>query len=399
MEKESTFNEPLERVLVAEDHVARRRRLRVVFICPYGAERDGISRYSSDLASEMERHECDVKVVTPRRLSGLDATDYLGDLVGNRQDLQKLKQRLVDWSPDIVHVQFAVAAFGAQLPALLRLLGVLPGRTVVTAHEVTRDLVRMGWLGRLVYRRIGATASCVMVHTHGAAETLSSLCPRTKVRVLPYPMAPAPMEGTSEAELRRRFNLVQRDVLLMFGFIHPHKGLDDLVVAFSTARRRRYQGLDRLALVVAGEVRRRSGVFRLMEIPDRLHLARVKTLVRRLGLENSTVFTGYVVDRDICAWFQAAHAVVLPYRRTEQSGVLSLARTFAVPILTSDAGGLGEECDGMWTFPAGNREALARLLSRLDVERPARASATWDLSSFAAATEAIYRETLLTTSA
>jgi glycosyltransferase involved in cell wall biosynthesis len=160
--------------------------------------------------------------------------------------------------------------------------------------------------------------------------------------------------------LRQRFNLIERDVLLMFGFIHPHKGLDDLVAAFSTALSRRGARLDRLTLVVAGDVRRRSGIFRLMEIPDRLHLAQVKRMVKRLGLDASTVFTGYVVDRDVFAWFQAAHTVVLPYRRTEQSGVLSLARAFAAPVITSDAGGLGEECGAVWTFPAGNREAAGR---------------------------------------
>jgi len=185
----------------------------------------------------------------------------------------------------------------------------------------------------------------------------------------------------------------------MFGFIHPHKGLDDMVAAFSAAKRRSGRELDLFTLVVAGDVRRRSGVFRLMEIPDRLHLGRVRALVKRHGLQDSTVFTGYVASGDISAWFRAAHTVVLPYRRTEQSGVLSLARAFAVPVITSDAGGFGEEQSGMWTFPAGDRDALAKLLVRLTVERPARASesATWDLTSFAAATGAIYRESLATT--
>jgi glycosyltransferase involved in cell wall biosynthesis len=376
---------------------AGRRRLRVVLIGPCGVERDGIARYSSLLAAELERQECEVKVVTPRRLSGAEPANHLGDLEGDRDDLQRLQRRLAEWSPDVVHVQFAVAAFGVQLPALLRLLAVLPGRTVVTAHEVTRDLERMGRLGRLLYRRIGATSSCVVVHTQGAAQLLSSLCPETRVRVLPHPVQPAPPEGTSETELRQRFQLIERDVLMMFGFIHPHKGLDDLISAFSTAVSRRSPRLNRITLVVAGGVRRRSGLFRLMEIPDRLYLARAKRMVKRLGLENSIVFTGYVLDRDVFAWFQMAHTVVLPYRKTESSGVLSLARAFAVPVITSDAGGLGEESGAVWTFPAGDRTALAELLSRLGRERPPRASAssTWDLSSFAAATEVVYRESLL----
>jgi glycosyltransferase involved in cell wall biosynthesis len=317
-------------------------------------------------------------------------------LAGSPRDLRVLRERIAEWSPDIVHLQFAVAAFGARLPLLLRLLGNIPGRQVVTAHEVTRDLERMGWLGHLVYRRIVARASCVMVHTKGAAKALLSISPETKVEVLPHPVLPAPPERTSEAELRLRFNLAQREVILMFGFIHPQKGLDDLVRAFSEARRIRGASLDRLTLVVAGEVRRRSGLFRLMEVPDRLHAAQVRKLVRRRGLEDATVFTGYVSNDDIAGWFKAANTVVLPYRKTEQSGVLSLARAFAAPVIVSDAGGFGEEEGIVWTFPAGDVNALAVLLSRLDLQRPVRASAagSWDLPPITLATCAIYRNSL-----
>jgi glycosyltransferase involved in cell wall biosynthesis len=130
-----------------------------------------------------------------------------------------------------------------------------------------------------------------------------------------------------------------------------------------------------------------------MEVPDHLHLAHVNGMVRRLGLERSTVFTGYVHDEDVSSWFRMARVVVLPYQSTEQSGVLSLARAFDKPLITSDAGGLGEECSAAWTFPARDRRALAELLSRLSVQQPPRASVspTWGLSSFAAATIAIYR--------
>jgi hypothetical protein len=83
--------EPLARLVVAEAEAPRRGRLRVVLIGPFGIERDGIARYSSGLASELERQECDVKVVAPRRLSGPDTTNHLGDLVGDRQDFQRLQ--------------------------------------------------------------------------------------------------------------------------------------------------------------------------------------------------------------------------------------------------------------------------------------------------------------------
>ncbi len=127
----------------------------------------------------------------------------------------------------------------------------------------------------------------------------------------------------------------------------------------------------------------------------------MRKLVRRRGLEDVTVFTGYVANDDIAGWFKAANTVVLPYRKTEQSGVLSLARAFDAPVIVSDAGGFGEEEGTVWTFPAGDVNALAVLLSRLALERPVRASAagTWDLPPFALATRAIYRDSLTALSA
>jgi len=86
---------------------------------------------------------------------------------------------------------------------------------------------------------------------------------------------------------------------------------------------------------------------------------------------------------------------VLPYRRTEQSGVAGLANAFGTPVLASTAGGLGEQyAASRWTFPPRSPEKLAEVLSGfLATSRPDRASARMavaDMDSIVEATLSVY---------
>ena len=386
--------------------------MRVLFIAPYPPQRDGIGAYSSRLAAALQRDGHEIGIITPRPLHRAERSDgqnataptVIGDLGAHRRQPKYLSRVISDWSPKVIHVQFGVAAFGGRLPALLRLLERAPSPVVLTAHEVTRDLDRTGPIGRFLYGHLASKASLTIVHTQGAASAIRSLGGEVRVKVLPFPALPAPRQVTSPDELRHRFGIEGRDVLLAFGFVHPHKGLDDLVAAFSKARTGstarqggtpsgEAAGLQKFVLVVAGEVRRRSGPFRLMELPDHLHLRSLRSAVRKGGLEANTVFTGYVPDDDVAAWFALARAVVLPYRHIEQSGVLGLARALGAPLIVSDAGGFGERIGGGWRYRAGDREALSQLLERLEIEQPDVLSASgFDLTAFARETSASYLE-------
>jgi glycosyltransferase involved in cell wall biosynthesis len=148
-------------------------------------------------------------------------------------------------------------------------------------------------------------------------------------------------------------------VLLAFGFIHVDKGLDDLIGALHVLPRS-----EDVKLVVAGDVRRRSGPFRFFELRDRLHLHRVRRLIARHGLTDQVVFTGYVPSGEIRTWFELAEAAVLPYTRIEQSGVANLAAAAGTPVLASRVGGLVQEgSDPRWSYPAGDPERLAAVLA------------------------------------
>ena len=72
-------------------------------------------------------------------------------------------------------------------------------------------------------------------------------------------------------------------------------------------------------------------------------------------------------------YYAAADAVVLPYRRIYQSGVLLMAMSYATPVVVSDVAGMTEvvsDGDNGYAFGSGDARSLAsRLCEALsDVE-------------------------------
>lgn len=357
--------------------------MRVAYVSPYPPARDGIGDYTAALARATGDAGHAVAVVTPRPAHAAPP-----EVVGGLGDAARLRA----FGPDVVHVQFGVAAFGMRIPALLALLRRLPGtRVVVTAHEVTRDTALLRGPGRALYRALARRADVVLVHTPAARDAMAALAgPATPVVVVPHHRRPPPAPTTHGWALRARHGIGDAPVLLALGFVHPDKGLDDLVDALGRLPR------GAAHLVVAGDVRRRAGAFRAFELADRRHLARVRDQARRAGLDPWVHWAGYVPEGEIAPWFDAADAAVLPYRRIEQSGVGSLAAALGVPVLASDAGTLAAEYgDPAWSYPAGDRDALAALLARFlatgGAARPgARDASGADIDEVAARTLAAY---------
>jgi glycosyltransferase involved in cell wall biosynthesis len=376
--------------------------MKILYISPFAPARDGIGAYTSALGMAVLGEGHDVRVVVPRLMPG-STDEVLGAIGSGPGEFVALRDVIVKWNPDVVHVQFAVAAFGTRTTRLVRLLNVLRRELrapiVVTMHEVTRDIALLRTAGRALYRRIACCCDKVIVHTDAAFNALTDSVgvPTSRVIVIPHPSARTPAAGSTPDDLRARFGLGSARILLAFGFIHIDKGLGDLVRALGILRLSATVPVDDIRVVVAGAVRPRHGPFRAFEARDRFHLARVLCQARGHALRRHLVLTGYVPDTDIAAWFGAAEAVVLPYRRTDQSGVAALANAFGVPVLASMAGGLGEQfADSRWTFPPRSPEHLAQVLAdflsapphqRVTVSRPRQAC---DMATIAAATLDVY---------
>lgn len=380
--------------------------MKVLFVSPFPPAKDGIGAYTRSLVTALRDAGADARVVLPRPQQGA-GQDVIGALTRRRSGLERLSEAVGAWRPDIIHVQFAVAAYGTRTSTLLAWLdhacSVMGIPVIVTMHEVTRDTATLRNPGRVLYRSLVARSDQVIVHTNAARSILTQQLdvPAGKVRVIPYIAASPPPAVSTQADLRARYGLGDAKLLISFGFIHVDKGLDDLMRCLRIAQRSDSTLLGNVRVVIAGTVRPRRGLFRAFELRDWLHLWRVLQMARRAHVRNLIVVTGYVPDADVAGWFEAAAGIVLPYKRTEQSGVAALANAAGVPVLASTAGGLGEQYEGSdWLFPPRSPEEFAKVLARFisspDSERVGvtAGSARGGLCSVLETTLGLYRSTI-----
>jgi glycosyltransferase involved in cell wall biosynthesis len=179
--------------------------------------------------------------------------------------------------------------------------------------------------------------------------------------------------GLTREAARAKLGLEGR-VLLFFGYVRPYKGLGILLDAFGL-----YARDEKTArLLVVGEFYEDRGPY--------------ERRVKELGLESRvSLVDRYVSDEEVADYFTAGDLLVLPYLSATQSGVIQIAQSFGLPVVTTDVGGLPEVVeDGKTGFlvPPGNSEALAEAITKFfdggwaEVMRPhlkeAAARFSWD---------------------
>lgn len=109
--------------------------------------------------------------------------------------------------------------------------------------------------------------------------------------------------------------------LLMFGGVAPYKGVDIAIEALAELNS------PELSLSIVGACR------------DSVYRAQIKSLVDAFP-EPSRIewIDAYIDESDVQAYFEAADAVLLPYRHIDQSGVLFTAFRFGSPVIAFDVG-------------------------------------------------------------
>lgn len=133
------------------------------------------------------------------------------------------------------------------------------------------------------------------------------------------------------------------DYLLYFGRLAPEKGVDTLIRAAIAAR---------VPLRIAG-----TGPLE-------------PTLRRQAAAAPGIEFMGYVGGEALWSLVRGARAVVMPSQWYENAPMSLLeAGALGKPVVGADIGGIPELIDTErtgWTFPSGDAEALAELLTRID---------------------------------
>lgn len=229
---------------------------------------------------------------------------------------------LVRTRPDVVlwsAWRFPIDGWGVQ--AVRRLLP----RAVLgmVAHE-PRPLVEQPGASdlfkssRITDRALAGAYACIdvaYVLGESARRTLLELWPiRAEVHVIPHGdegiLLSSPVCGAADTD----------PVVLAFGTITAYKGIDTLCQAWPLV----LADVADAQLVIAGA---------LGADVDEAALRRATGQLRGVELR-----TGYVPTAEVAGYFTRARCVVLPYKRSSQSGVAHLAHTMSRPVVATRVG-------------------------------------------------------------
>jgi glycosyltransferase involved in cell wall biosynthesis len=208
-------------------------------------------------------------------------------------------------------------------------------KIALTAHNVNaakRD-ANDSWLNRMTLKIQYDLADHIFVHTHRMKRELMAdfSIPGNKISVIPFGINnTVPVTSLSAVESKRQLGITGDDkVILFFGNIAPYKGLEYLVSAFAELLKK-----DRsYRLLIVGKPKGRQSYWN-----------GIRQTIVRSGISDRVIeMIEYVPDEATELYFKAADALVLPYTRVFQSGVLFLGYSFGLPAIAADVGNLSEE--------------------------------------------------------
>lgn len=235
---------------------------------------------------------------------------------------------------DIVHFQWLpmLEAWASYDFYVLRHLREKRIPVVYTVHNVLPHDSggRFGGVFRKLYQKVDALIS----HTAAAADRLETDfgVDRQKIYVIPHGELELPLPAAREtsAAVDENYNLEHdQPVALLFGFLRPYKGVEELLRAWAMV----HGECPEARLVIAGR-----------GSPD------YEDHLRALGKESlgeGVIFDfRFLPEEELAALLERADVLVYPYRSVTQSGALLTGMAAGRPIVASRVGGIPEALAG-----------------------------------------------------
>lgn len=324
----------------------------------YQPELCGVAHYTSRLRAALQGQGVDCVVLTTRAAAREVNESGVRGVVDDWgfADLRSLIAAVHAAKADVLHIQYAAETYGFQrsllwLPLMLK-LAVYWRPIVTTVHEYggsegqskrfrSRSLK---WLQRWGERRgwwdredgfLLSLSSAVITPDAQTESLIYQRLPHINRRVFNIPLAAnvdvVPMDrAVTRSQLRERYRWdADSLVIAFFGFLHPAKGLETLLLAFSQVLATYPQA----RLLLVGGVESMA----LSKAEANLYWDELQGMVSKLGLHEMVHLTGYADAQTVSVSLSGADVGVLPFHDglTMKSSSLLTMLAHSLPVVAT----------------------------------------------------------------
>ncbi|MDF9830959.1 glycosyltransferase [Parabacteroides sp. PF5-6] len=307
--------------------------MKIAILSPFYPYRGGIAQFSAMLYTTLEKEGHEVKAFNFKRLYPdllfPGKTQYVEE---GDQAIPVPSERLLDsidpfsygrtvkalksFQPDVLIIAYWMSFFA---PAYAHIAHRMKKhcRVITLIHNAIPHEPR--FFDRPLASLLFKQSYGFVVMSRTVEEDLLKLRPQAHYINNPHPLYNHFGNRIDKTEACRRLSLLPgKRTLLFFGLIRDYKGVDLLIQAMDELD-------DTYQLVIAGEA---YGSF------DKYQALIDQSAAR----DRIRVYNRYISDEEIPTFFSAADALILPYRSATQSGVVSVAYHYDLPMVATPVG-------------------------------------------------------------
>jgi len=337
--------------------------MKIVYVSTYLPKQCGIATYTDYLIRGVGKVDptLEVKIVAEQGASSIKRDKFEVIPCWDRNEIYVESIISHSKAVDVVHIQheYSIYKFDDRLPSVLHGLDA-DTKKIITIHCVrSAQFSERGVVDEDFAARIAGLADEVIVHLPAQEAILTRLgIPSKKIHVIPH--------GTELCEedkevSRNRLDLpVNAKILLMFGFVKPHKNFHVVLDAFVEI----LEKFGDVYFFIAG------GLAPTASEKDREYAEFLAKRIEELKLEKNVIYSNkFFPNEDVPYLLRAADIVLFPYYEEDRSasGSFHLAIGAQKPIIASRIPKFEELkniCDELLVLPH-NSSGIAGVAIRL----------------------------------
>jgi 1,2-diacylglycerol 3-alpha-glucosyltransferase len=344
--------------------------MRILFVTDtYFPHINGVYQFVRRLAAHLQDKGHHVSVMVPSKMAGLEKIDDINVYgIASLPVLlypnvrvpmplflsERIRKILIAFDPDIIHVQ---SHFGLNR-AVVGVAGKLGIPVVGTNHfmpENLTDFFRSPLLKKVVekwmWSGFSKTYNRLKLVTAPTETAAGFIRDKLIVRVTAVSNGidlEAYHPAGREEQIRKKYGLDDRPLLLSVGRLDPEKHVDEILKGVAIA----LEVVDFNFLIVGRGVRRAS----------------LEKQAAELGIADHIHFTGYVPDEDLSYLYKLGDCFITASTAELQSIATMEAMASGLPVIAVRAGALGElvhDGENGYQFERGDHPGMARSICRI----------------------------------